>query len=364
MTDDPTSSDPAAIHARVATWRSGSARLIAARRRGGRHRAGRRRAARRARRSGRVGRRRRRPRASGPTSTDDRSPPTSEPTPSADRPDGRPRRRRGGRSSSAPATSATAPPTSDSRPAALLDDIEGTVFTAGDNAYENGTAAEFATCYDAVVGPPQGPDPARARQPRLATRATWTATSATSARAARARTATRGTRTTSGTWHVDRARLGVRPRSMAATPTPTQGRWLAADLAASDATLHDRDLAQPALQLGRARQRPVGRAVLDGSCTPPASTSIVNGHDHDYERFAPQDPDRVTRTATRGIRQFVVGHRRHAAARRSRSPSRTASCASVAPRRAQAHAARRRATTGSSSRSPATSATRGTAFCH
>lgn len=33
---------------------------------------------------------------------------------------------------------------------------------------------------------------------------------------------------------------------------------------------------------------------------------IVNGHDHDYERFAAQDPDGKLDTA-RGIREFVVG---------------------------------------------------------
>jgi Calcineurin-like phosphoesterase len=33
---------------------------------------------------------------------------------------------------------------------------------------------------------------------------------------------------------------------------------------------------------------------------------ILNGHDHDYERFAPQDPDGKADSA-RGIREFVVG---------------------------------------------------------
>ena len=33
---------------------------------------------------------------------------------------------------------------------------------------------------------------------------------------------------------------------------------------------------------------------------------IVNGHDHDYERFAPQDPD-AHEDRARGIREFVVG---------------------------------------------------------
>jgi hypothetical protein len=32
----------------------------------------------------------------------------------------------------------------------------------------------------------------------------------------------------------------------------------------------------------------------------------VNGHDHDYERFAPQNPS-GTADSARGIREFVVG---------------------------------------------------------
>ena len=33
---------------------------------------------------------------------------------------------------------------------------------------------------------------------------------------------------------------------------------------------------------------------------------VLNGHDHDYERFAPQNPDAVRDDAS-GIREFVVG---------------------------------------------------------
>jgi hypothetical protein len=32
---------------------------------------------------------------------------------------------------------------------------------------------------------------------------------------------------------------------------------------------------------------------------------VLSGHDHDYERFAPQDPE--GRPDARGVRQFVVG---------------------------------------------------------
>src|SRR4051794_17256431 len=40
----------------------------------------------------------------------------------------------------------------DEATANLLHGIPGTVFTPGDNAYENGTAAEFANCYDPSWG--------------------------------------------------------------------------------------------------------------------------------------------------------------------------------------------------------------------
>jgi acid phosphatase type 7 len=33
---------------------------------------------------------------------------------------------------------------------------------------------------------------------------------------------------------------------------------------------------------------------------------VINGHDHDYERFAPQDPD-GNADSKRGIREFVAG---------------------------------------------------------
>lgn len=40
----------------------------------------------------------------------------------------------------------------DEATAALLDNIPGTVFTTGDNAYENGSAEDYANCYDPTWG--------------------------------------------------------------------------------------------------------------------------------------------------------------------------------------------------------------------
>ena len=51
---------------------------------------------------------------------------------------------------------------------ALITGIAGGVFTTGDNVYTNGTAAEFANCYDPTAGAaPRRPARGRPRQPRL-----------------------------------------------------------------------------------------------------------------------------------------------------------------------------------------------------
>ena len=89
-------------------------------------------------------------------------------------------------------------------------------------------------------------------------------------------------------------------------PGPRKVEWLAADLAATDARpARWRSSIIPRFSSGEhgddramdAFWRPLYAAGVD---------VIVNGHDHDYERFAPQDPDgRVD--GERGIREFVVG---------------------------------------------------------
>ena len=44
------------------------------------------------------------------------------------------------------------PWTQDTATATLVSGIPGTVFTLGDNVYQNGTATEFTTCYDPTWG--------------------------------------------------------------------------------------------------------------------------------------------------------------------------------------------------------------------
>ena len=191
----------------------------------------------------------------------------------------------------------------DDATAALLDGIAGTVFTAGDNAYENGSADEFRRCYD----PNWGRHRARTRPApgnhdwqtdRLAGYFEYFGASA------------QGPKGSSwysydlGTWHVI-VLDSMCGKVGGCDPASAQGQWLAADLAATDATCTLAIFHHPRFSSGEhgdtaemdAFWRPLHAAGVD---------VIVNGHDHDYERFKPQDPDGRL-DAERGIREFVVG---------------------------------------------------------
>jgi hypothetical protein len=83
-------------------------------------------------------------------------------------------------------------------------------------------------------------------------------------------------------------------------------KWLRADLAAHPATCTLAYFHKPLFSSGGAHGdapeiRPLYQALYDAN-----ADVILSGHDHDYERFAPQDPNGKLDRA-RGIREFVVG---------------------------------------------------------
>ena len=82
-------------------------------------------------------------------------------------------------------------------------------------------------------------------------------------------------------------------------------RWLQADLGAHPTTCTLAYWHHPRFSSGNGaalRRTEYLWRVLYGA----GADVILNGHDHDYERFAPQDPD-GERDNERGIREFVVG---------------------------------------------------------
>jgi hypothetical protein len=191
----------------------------------------------------------------------------------------------------------------DEATARLIDGIAGTVFTAGDNAYESGTPAEFAQCYDPTWGR------FKSRTRPAAGNHDYVTPDATGYKAYFGAAATNGKGKTwysydLGTWHI--VVLDSNCKAVGGCiATSEQGKWLSADLAASKATCTLAIWHHPRFSSGEhgndATVAPFWQALYTAG-----ADVVINGHDHDYERFTAQNPAGVKDTA-RGIREFVVG---------------------------------------------------------
>lgn len=187
----------------------------------------------------------------------------------------------------------------DSATAALLDGIPGTVFTTGDNVYNSGTAAEFANYYN----PTWGRHKARTRpSPGNHDYNTSGATGYYDYFGPLAGPAGQGYYSYDlGNWHIVSLNSNI---SMSAGSA--QERWLRADLAANTkpctaAYWHHPLFTSGANHAPSTATRPLFQALYDHN-----ADVVLFGHNHQYERFAPQDPNGDLDTA-RGIRTFVAG---------------------------------------------------------
>ncbi|MFI8519988.1 DNRLRE domain-containing protein [Streptomyces sp. NPDC085481] len=187
----------------------------------------------------------------------------------------------------------------DTATANLLDNIPGTVFTTGDNAYPNGTASDFSTYYE----PTWGRHKARTRPaPGNHDYLTSGASAYYSYFGANAGTAGKGYYSYDlGNWHVVSLNSEV---GMAAGSA--QEQWLRSDLAASDkpctvAYWHKPRWTSSSSHGPDASTGPLVQALYDNN-----AELILTGHNHQYERFAPQNPSGQLDTA-RGVREFVAG---------------------------------------------------------
>ncbi len=182
--------------------------------------------------------------------------------------------------------------------AKLLDTIAGTVFTTGDNAYPDGTDADFASKYEPTWGRHKG----RTR-PSPGNHDHHTAGAAGYHRyfGANAGPSGRGYYSYDlGDWHV--ISLDSNQDMGAGSP---QEQWLRADLAASTKECTIAYWHHPRFSSGThgssTASRPLWQALYEAG-----AEIVVVGHDHNYQRFAPQTPDGVA-DPVRGIRQFVAG---------------------------------------------------------
>ncbi|HEU5183559.1 MAG TPA: PKD domain-containing protein [Gemmatimonadaceae bacterium] len=182
--------------------------------------------------------------------------------------------------------------------AKLLDNIPGTVYTTGDNAYEDGTASDFANCYE----PTWGRHKARTRpSPGNHDYHTSGASGYFNYFGENAGPAGRGYYSYDlGAWHIISLNSNISMSS-----TSAQMTWLKADLAANPAKCTLAYWHHPRFSSGShgntASTQPLYQALYDAG-----AEVVLAGHDHHYERFAPQTATGVADPA-RGIRQFVVG---------------------------------------------------------
>jgi hypothetical protein len=186
----------------------------------------------------------------------------------------------------------------DEATARLLDSIPGTVFTAGDNAYEDGSAEDYERCY----APSWGRHKARTRpSPGNHEYNTPGATGYFGYFGAAAGDPGSGYYSYNlGGWHVVMLNSNINT----GTGSP-QETWLRADLAARSARCTIVIWHHPRFSSGphgnSSTMQPIWRALYEAG-----ADVVVTGHDHLYERFAPQNADGQLDLA-QGIRQFVVG---------------------------------------------------------
>ena len=108
-----------------------------------------------------------------------------------------------------------------------------------------------------------------------------------------------------GTWHIIVLNSECRDVGGCEAGSP-QERWLRADLAAHPAACTLAYWHRPLFSSGSAHGNDLTVKPLFQALYQANADIVVGGHDHDYERFAPQTPAGVA-DPQRGIREFVVG---------------------------------------------------------
>jgi hypothetical protein len=183
----------------------------------------------------------------------------------------------------------------DAATAKLVDAIPGTVAALGDNAYPDGSASNYR-CYDATWGR------FKSRTRPIPGNHEYHASGAApyfSYYGSRAGTAGKGWYSYDlGNWHI----VALNSEKSLSE----QATWLKADLAAHRNKCTLAYWHQPLYTSGSAHgpytaSRPLFKILYDAG-----AEVVLGGHNHNYERFAPQNADGRA-DATRGVRQFVVG---------------------------------------------------------
>ena len=187
--------------------------------------------------------------------------------------------------------------------AKLIDRIPGIVFAVGDLAYPDGSDEQFAKCY----GPTWGRFKDRTR-PAPGNHEYHSDGASGYVRffgdlAGDPQKAYYSYDL--GGWHI--IALNSECDQVGGCGTDSeQGKWLQKDLAKHPKTCTVAYFHKPLFSSGRAHGNDPEVKPLWETLYHAGADVVVNGHDHDYERFAPQDPN-GNPDSHHGIREFVVG---------------------------------------------------------
>jgi len=190
------------------------------------------------------------------------------------------------------------------------------VFTTGDNAYESGTLSQYKDCYGSNWG-----DFKAITVPSLGNHEYYSTASASgyfdyfsAAPSAPVPNTTANPGLTPGkgyysydlgSWHM--ISLNSNCSFVACAAGSAQIEWLKKDLAANSkactlAYWHHPRFSSKLSSGGNSNMKPFWEALYAAK-----ADVVLNGHIHNYERFAPQTPSGVEDDPARGIREFVVG---------------------------------------------------------
>ena len=181
--------------------------------------------------------------------------------------------------------------------AAIIDTMAGVVFTAGDNAYPDGSDSAFASCY----APTWGRFKSRTR-PALGNHEYESGSSVPYFRffGSSAGPSPNGYYSYDiASWHI----IVLNSQFQDTVGSP-QEKWLKADLASHARQCTLAYWHYPLFSSGLfavTSMRPAWRDLYAAG-----AEVIINGHDHHYERFAPQTPDGIL-DSLHGIREFIAG---------------------------------------------------------
>jgi hypothetical protein len=194
----------------------------------------------------------------------------------------------------------------DDATAALVQAINPNVaLTVGDNAYVAGTLAEYMADYDPTWGRFKAktrPSPGNHEYDSTNAQGYYDYFNGTGQPDGPAGPTGKGYYSFNlANWHL----IALNPHISASTGS-AQEQWLKADLAANGSRCTLAYWHEPRFTSGAEHSNDTSVAPFWQDLYAAKADLVLNGHNHQYERFAPQDPN-ANADPTNGIREFVVG---------------------------------------------------------